>query len=167
MRYLSTALLSEGISDDQFLPNLLVRALTELCEAEFIDQVEVADVQPLRDRPGPSTVDEAIAMVERNDGAFSAVFYHRDQGANPDRVQKEWLDPLRKRWADRGEQLVAVVPVRETEASVGDYLGQLGDYVDLGRLQQVPAYRRWWADTRQALVALGYRPIDERNPGGH
>ncbi|MDG4767321.1 DUF4276 family protein [Solwaraspora sp. WMMD406] len=208
MRYLSTALLSEGVSDDQFLPNLLGRALTELCEAEFIDQVEVANVQPLRDRPGPSTVDEAIAMVERNDGAFSMIFYHRDQGANPERVRKEWLEPLRKRWTDRREQLVAVVPVRETEAwlladgqalrdalgvrwtdvemglpgsprqveqiadpkkvlndvtrrvsrSVGDYLGQLGDYVDLDKLQQVPAYRRWWDDTREALTALGYRP---------
>lgn len=207
MRYLSTALLSEGVSDDQVLPNLLGRALTELCEAEAIE-VEVAEVQPLRNRPGPSSIDEAIAMVERNNGAFSIIFYHRDQGANPERVRKEWLEPLRQRWADRKEQLVAVVPVRETEAwlladgqalrkalgipwtdaemglppnprqveqiadpkkvlndvtrrvsrSVGDHLGRLGDYVDLGRLQQVPAYRRWWDDTRDALTALGYRP---------
>ncbi|WFE24308.1 DUF4276 family protein [Solwaraspora sp. WMMD937] len=208
MRYLSTALISEGLSDDRFLPRLLARSLEELCLNEFDETVYVADVQPVRDRTGPAGIDDVVSMVDRSDGGFTIVFFHRDQGANADRVRNEWLEPLRKRWADRKEQLVAVVPVRETEAwlladgqalrnalgvrwsdvemglpgsprqveqiadpkkvlndvtrrvsrSVGDHLGQLGELVDLDRLQQVPAYRRWWDDTRQALVALGYRP---------
>jgi len=208
MRYLSTALISEGLSDDRFLPRLLARSLEGLCLTEFDETVYVADVQPLRARSGPAGIDHVISLADRSDGAFTIVFFHRDQGANAERVHREWLEPLRKRWADRREQLVAVVPVRETEAwlladgqalrnalgvrwsdvemglpgsprqveqiadpkkvlnevmrrvsrSVGDHLGQLGERVDLDRLQQVPAYRRWWDDTRQALVALGYRP---------
>jgi hypothetical protein len=208
MRFLSTALVSEGVSDDQFMPRLLGRALTELCLTEFEDLVEVAEVQPLRDHAGPSTVDEVVDVVSRNAGAFSVIFFHRDQGANPERVRSEWLKPLRRRWVDRSEQLVTVVPVRETEAwlladgqalrdalgvrwsdaemglpasprgvervadpkrvlnevtgrvsrSMVDHLGQLGELISLQRLNLVPAYRRWWEDTRNALRSLGYRP---------
>jgi hypothetical protein len=56
MRYLTSALVSEGVTDDQFLPRLLARALTEICLTEFEDAVEVADVQPLRDRRGPCSL---------------------------------------------------------------------------------------------------------------
>lgn len=206
MRYLSTALVSEGPSDDEFLPRLLGRALTELCLTEFDDPVEVADVLPLRAHSGPPTIDETIALVERNAGAFSVVFFHRDQGANAERVQDEWLDRLRQRWPFK-EPLVAVVPVRETEAwlladgqalrdalgvrwsdeemglpphprqvedvpdpkktlenvirqvrrPTNGHRGQLGELVSLDRLRLVPAFQRWWDDTRQALLALGYR----------
>ncbi|MGW0436257.1 DUF4276 family protein [Micromonospora sp. NPDC003197] len=116
MRYLTSALVSEGVTDDQFLPRLLGRALTELCLSEFDESVDVADVQPLRDRRGPSPVRDIVQLIERNAGSFSVVFFHHDQGANPDRVANEWLQPLRERWGDRAEQLVAVVPIRETEA---------------------------------------------------
>nr|MDT0663059.1 DUF4276 family protein [Micromonospora sp. DSM 115978] len=208
MRYLSTALVSEGVTDDQFLPRLLSRALTELCLTEFDDSVEVAEVQPLRDHGGPSSIGQLLDIVEGNKGAFNLIFFHRDQGANPHRVREEWLEPLRKRWVGRTEQLVAVVPVRETEAwlladgqalrdalgvrwsdadmglpasprevervvdpkkllndvtgrvsrTVTDHFGQLGELVSLQRLDSVPAYRRWWDDTRNALESLGYRP---------
>ncbi|MFY1633446.1 DUF4276 family protein [Solwaraspora sp. WMMB335] len=116
MRYLSTALISEGLSDDRFLPRLLARALEELCLIEFDETVYVSDVQPLRARSGPVGIDDVIGLVDRSDGGFTIIFFHRDQGANAERVRREWLDPLRKRWTDRREQLVAVVPVRETEA---------------------------------------------------
>ncbi|GAB2917513.1 hypothetical protein GCM10027280_00660 [Micromonospora polyrhachis] len=116
MRYLTSALVSEGVTDDQFLPRLLGRALTELCFSEFDDLVEVADVQPLRDRKGPSPIDGVIELVERNAGSFSVIFFHHDQGANPARVASEWLQLLRERWGDRAEQVVEVVPIRETEA---------------------------------------------------
>jgi hypothetical protein len=33
----------------------------------------------------------------------------------------------------------------------------LGELVSLAKLDDVPAYRQWWADTRDALVRLGYR----------
>ncbi|WP_089156902.1 DUF4276 family protein [Micromonospora sp. NBS 11-29] len=116
MRYLTSALVSEGVTDDQFLPRLLVRALTEICQSEFEDAVEVADVQPLRERKGPCSVADVISLVEQNPASFSLVFFHHDQGASAERVDVEWLQPLRSLWGDRAEQLVAVVPVRETEA---------------------------------------------------
>ncbi|MDW3846465.1 DUF4276 family protein [Micromonospora sp. BRA006-A] len=116
MRYLTSALVSEGVTDDQFLPRLLARALTEICQVEFEDTVEVADVQPLRERRGPCSVADVVSLVEKNPASFSLVFFHHDQGANPERVAAEWLQPLRDLWGDRAEQLIAVVPVRETEA---------------------------------------------------
>ncbi|WP_347404648.1 hypothetical protein [Solwaraspora sp. WMMD1047] len=42
--------------------------------------------------------------------------------------------------------------------TVTDHFGQLGELVSLQRLDSVPAYRRWWDDTRDALESLGYRP---------
>lgn len=116
MRYLTSALVSEGPTDDQFLPRLLGRALTELCLTEFDESVEVADVQPLRDRKGPSSIADVIKLVDRNPASFLLVFFHHDQGANADRAWAEWLTPLREQWGDRAERLVTVVPVRETEA---------------------------------------------------
>ncbi|MEU4568350.1 DUF4276 family protein [Micromonospora sp. NPDC023956] len=208
MRYLTSALVSEGPTDDQFLPRLLGRALTYLCMTEFEDAVDVADVQVLRDRKGPSSVQDVIKVVELNRAAFSLIFFHRDQGTDPRRVEREWIQPLRELWGERAEQLVAVIPVRETEAwlladgdalrnalgvpswtdgfmglparpaqvedladpkrvlsdltqrvsrSREDHFVQLGELVSLDRLYQVPAYRRWWDDTRQALTRLGYR----------
>ncbi|MFG2045892.1 DUF4276 family protein [Micromonospora sp. NPDC048935] len=207
MRYLTSALVSEGVTDDQFLPRLLARALTEICLTEFEDAVEVADVQPLRDRRGPCSIADVIGLVEQNPASFSLIFFHHDQGANAERTDAEWLRPLREVWGERAEQLVTVVPVRETEAwlladgdalrgalgvrwtdaemglpaqprlvervadpksvlngvmqrvsrSTTDHYGQLGELVSLARLQAVPAYQRWWADTRDALIRLGYR----------
>ncbi|MET8256950.1 DUF4276 family protein [Micromonospora sp. NPDC005205] len=116
MRYLTSALVSEGVTDDQFLPRLLARALTEICLTEFEDAVEVADIQPLRDRKGPCSIADVIGLVEQNPASFSLIFFHHDQGANAERTAAEWLRPLREAWGERAEQLVAVVPVRETEA---------------------------------------------------
>ncbi|MEQ4302501.1 hypothetical protein ABNF97_14080 [Plantactinospora sp. B6F1] len=197
------------MTDDQFLPRLLGRALTELCWTEFADPVEVADVQPLRDRKGPCALPDVIKLVQRNAASFSIIFFHHDQGASADRVEEEWLRPLRQIWGDRPEHLVAVVPVRETEAwlladgdglrralgvrwtdtamglpahpkdveriadpkrvlnevlarvrrSIGDHYGQLGELVSLDRLSTVPAYRRWWTDTRDTLTRIGYRRL--------
>ncbi|MEU1585369.1 DUF4276 family protein [Micromonospora sp. NPDC005710] len=116
MRYLTSALVSEGVTDDQFLPRLLARALTEICLTEFEDAVDVADVQPLRDRRGPCSIPDVIGLVEQNPASFSLIFFHHDQGANRERTAAEWLRPLRELWGERAEKLVAVVPVRETEA---------------------------------------------------
>jgi hypothetical protein len=99
MRYLTSALISEGVTDDRFLPRLLGRALTELCVREFDEAVDVADAQPLRSRGGPHSIDEAIDLVDRNAASFLLIFFHRDQGPDADRVEREWLAP---RPRDRG-----------------------------------------------------------------
>jgi hypothetical protein len=79
MRYLTSALLSEGPSDDRFLPRLLERGLNSLCATRFEDTVEVADVTVLRHRSGPATIDQMIGLVNRNPRSFAIVFVHRDQ----------------------------------------------------------------------------------------
>ncbi|GAB3800854.1 hypothetical protein GCM10027605_17180 [Micromonospora zhanjiangensis] len=42
---------------------------------------------------------------------------------------------------------------------VRSHYGQLGELISLEKLREVPAYRRWWDDSRVALEALGFRPI--------
>lgn len=116
MRYLSAGLIGEGSTDDRFLPGLLTRALEDICLTEFTDEVEVADVRPLRSRTGPHNLDEVMALVDEQYGSFGIVFFHRDQGPSRERLEREWLTPLRSRWVSRAERLVPVVPVRETEA---------------------------------------------------
>lgn len=207
MRYLTSALISEGRSDDEFLPRLLTRALDDMCSSDFDDVVEVADVVVLRTRSGPPAVDSVIQMVERQAGSFSLVFFHRDRGANQERVKREWIDPLREMWGSRAERLITVVPVRETEAwlladgaalrralgvrwsdaaigvpgtpqmveKIGDpksvlaqlggrvrrpidsYFARLGELVSLDVLANVPAFRSWQEETRDALAASGYK----------
>jgi len=116
MRYLTTALISEGKTDDRFLLPLLGRALADMCAAEFDEVVDVADVRALRAHGGPPSIDDIMGLVEAERGSFNLVFVHRDQGASPTRVLSEWLGPLTDRWGDRPERLVTVVPVREMEA---------------------------------------------------
>jgi len=116
MRYLATALIAEGPFDDLFLPPLLTRALTDICLADFEDSVDVADVLPLRAVNRPHSVPETLKLVSENAGSFNVVIFQRDQGANTARVRDEWLGPLMEQWGDRPEQLVRIVPVRETEA---------------------------------------------------
>jgi hypothetical protein len=118
MRYLTSALISEGGTDDRFLPGLLGRALDAICSSDFTDSVEIPDVTVLRDHSGPPSVDQIIKIIERNDGLFSLVFVHRDHGASGERIEREWVGPLATRWGRRSERLVMVVPVRETEAWV-------------------------------------------------
>lgn len=116
MRYLTSALISEGPTDDKFLPRILNRMLVDLCVNEFSDQVEIADVKILRKRGGPSGIEEILKLVDDNQRAFVLIFIHHDQGASPSRTESHWLEPIRAAWGGRTEQLVFVVPIRETEA---------------------------------------------------
>lgn len=118
MRYLTSALISEGITDDRFMSGLLSRILADICATEFDDSVEIADVLVLRNRCGPSSVPEILSLVDANPRTFMLVFVHRDQGANARRTEEEWLRPLKRSWGQRIERLVCVVPVREMEAWV-------------------------------------------------
>lgn len=70
MRYLNTALVSEGRTDDRLLPRLLGRALDDLCAHDFQDTVDIPDITVLRDRSGPPPVDAIMNVVERNTGSF-------------------------------------------------------------------------------------------------
>jgi|GEM_PF-2920692 len=91
MRYLSTALISEGLSDDRFLPRLLARSLKELCLNEFDETVYVADVQPVRDRTGPAGIDDVVSMVDRSDGAFAGAGVPAVVGRHPGRADRARL----------------------------------------------------------------------------
>lgn len=116
MRYLTSALVTEGNTDDRLLPGLLGRALDDICATDFNESVEIPEIVVLRHHSGPPSVQQIIDTVEKNEGLFSLVFVHRDHGASRDRLEREWIGPLSLKWGSRAERLVMVVPVRETEA---------------------------------------------------
>jgi hypothetical protein len=131
MRFLMSALIAEGSSDDRFLPFLLRRCLEDVCADDFSEMVDVERVTVLRERMRPLAVPDIVDLVRRNENTFHLVFVHRDQDGNTDRVRREWIDPLTEAWGGRRpERLIPVVPVRKTEAWVladGDALrGVLG-----------------------------------------
>jgi hypothetical protein len=48
MRFLMSALIAEGSSDDRFLPFLLRRCLEDVCASDFSETVDVERVAVLR-----------------------------------------------------------------------------------------------------------------------
>jgi hypothetical protein len=79
MRFLMSALIAEGSSDDRFLPFLLRRCLEDVCAADFSEMVDVERVTVLRERMRPLAVPDIIDLVRRHENTFHLVFVHRDQ----------------------------------------------------------------------------------------
>lgn len=118
MKWVCPAFVSEGPTDDRFLPNVLNRAVVDLCAQSFADYVEVADAVVIRNRSGPAPIADVVAQLRRNSGSYNLVIFHHDGGANRARADREWIEPMRTEWAASGssDPLVFVVPIRETEA---------------------------------------------------
>ena len=112
------AYVSEGSTDDRFLTNVLDRAVNDVCLRQFSDLVDVAPAIVVRNRSGPAPILDSVTELKKNAGGYNIVFYHHDAGANLERVNREWVEPMRTAWVDSGLglPLVFVVPVRETEA---------------------------------------------------
>lgn len=163
MKWVCPAFASEGPTDDRFLPNIINRAIVDLCASTFADSVEVADAVVVRDRGGPSPVDDAVAALQVNSGSYNMVIFHHDAGANRQRVERDGIQPMRTAWAASGSQdpLVFVVPVRETEAwalADGDALrrvyGVSWNNARLG-VPDNPRDVRDIADPKLTLAAIG------------
>jgi Domain of unknown function (DUF4276) len=105
VRYLSVALLTEGASDESFLVPVLRQQLA-LIGQECDFEVGPIRTSPVRMVHGTSQVDgKAAELLEECD----LLFVHHDKNESP-KVQA-----LRDRLG-QGSRIVAVVPVRETEA---------------------------------------------------
>ena len=172
MKWIGPAFVSEGPTDDRFLTKIIGRALEELCAARFVDDVLIGDVIPVRTRSGPASVDASVRALVENSGSFNLVIFHHDVGANPERVQREWVVPMREAWSSRGvpAPLVFLLPVRESEAwalADGDALrsvfGVTWDDAELG----LPGRRRRVAEIAdpkrvisQISGRVSGRPVD-------
>ena len=172
VKWIGPAFVSEGPTDDRFLARIVGRAIEDACAARFDDLVLVGDVITIRARGGPASISDSVHSLVRNSGSYNLVVFHHDMGANPGRVEREWVAPMRAAW-DRdgtGEPLVFLLPVRESEAWAlvdGDALrstfGVNWDDVTLG----LPDRPRRVADVpypktvmRQISSRVSGRPVD-------
>ncbi|MEV7806165.1 DUF4276 family protein [Microbispora sp. NPDC088329] len=112
---MSCVLIREGPSDDWFLPILLRRALEELVIESFPACREVQEVRSLP-KAGNQSPEPVLTALKQERGSFDVVLYHHD-GAPPAK-SGPMLERMRQTWrtSDFEEPLVAVVPMRETEA---------------------------------------------------
>jgi hypothetical protein len=106
-RYLTAALITEGESDEEFLRPVLQRHLDErgLAGDFVVGDILTAPVRSVRD---PGRVDEVAKLLL---GECDLLLVHHD-----DRERSK-IDALRAR-IGAGKPIVAVVPVKETEAWV-------------------------------------------------
>lgn len=115
MRSLACVLIREGPSDDWFLPILLRRAVEALALESFPACREVQEIRslPQAGNQHPASVLDAVAAEH---GTFDVLLYHHD-GAPPGKSDPV-IRRMREAWAASrfAEPLVAVVPMRETEA---------------------------------------------------
>lgn len=118
MKWIGPAFVSEGPTDDRFLGRIVGRAIEDACAARFGDDVLIGDVIPIRARTGPASIEDSVRVLVQNSGSYNLVVFHHDMGANPARVEREWIAPMRAMWhqAGTGEPVVFMLPVRESEA---------------------------------------------------
>ena len=114
MLWIGFALVTEGTSDDGFLSAVLRRSAQEVAGPGS----EVAEPIVVRTSTGPGGREALVRAIRQADGMFNAIVYHRDGGVHPEREIERWVVPFRERLGAAGcpEPVVAVMPVRETEA---------------------------------------------------
>jgi hypothetical protein len=146
LRFLGLGLFAEGPRDERFLPPILHRAAEEMCRTRGRSVVEVGRVEILRAGPEAGERDRATRILDAARGAGRAVdllFVHADGAGNPAAARARQVEPSARLIAgDPSTQrirVIAVVPVRETEAwalADGDALraafGSALDDADLG-----------------------------------
>ena len=109
-RYLTTALLCEGREDERFFSALIERQIRELSVLDPGFGAGAVELQSCRTTWAADRIDAAVLEAA---ASFDIVFIHNDYN------ERGKIDALRSRLADTLPQqtrLVAVVPIRETEA---------------------------------------------------
>jgi uncharacterized protein DUF4276 len=107
-RYLSLALLTEGASGQWFLAPLLDRQITELAQELPVgfDYSGVVAGECFTVAPREAVVREVTDLLRY----FDVVVIHHDHN------ERGKIDAIRQKFADDAARIVALVPVRETEA---------------------------------------------------
>lgn len=125
MRYVAPALWAEGRSDHRFLRPLLLRVINDvvLRTQDRGDMLIATTFVGLVVRDNERTLSRAeriACAVEREVDAVSLLFIHADADQDAAQARHERVIPafeeVRQRLGSRAPALVALVPVRETEA---------------------------------------------------
>jgi hypothetical protein len=166
LTYLSLLLYAEGASDYRLLTPLLRRLTEQLCRLEARGIVDVGDVIGIEEPRRFRDKDRATRIVPvREIEAWTLVDGEALRGAFG-----TTLDDQALRIAQRPRDVESILdPKLEIEAvfrkltsssqrrraRVADFYDRIGERVDLGRLEQVPAFKELEKSLRQALLKLG------------
>jgi len=115
MRTLAVGLYAEGPTDFDFYAPVLTRLSEKLILSTGRHPVRVADVVSL---PGRPSLKDFAVTVEEYAGPCNLIVIHTDGAGDPERARAERIEPWFLSINERRvrDQLVEVVPVRETEA---------------------------------------------------
>jgi len=119
VRYVALALACEGSTDYEFLGPLLARHVETLIAEDGEENVEIGSVIPVLPSGRFGNSREGVSREFAEGRIFADIlFLHTDGGGDAKGAHQYRVDPLRSVLAELGEtpSLVAVVPVRETEA---------------------------------------------------
>jgi hypothetical protein len=175
---------AEGPTDYRFLSPLLRRVVDDLCLRRGSELIEISDVLPLDAPPdcqeterGPRIREAALAAR----GAFSVLFVHSDGAGDAERARAHLVAPASEEIAAHFKEgevgVVAVVPVRETEAwalADGDALrGAFGTTLDddalglPGNPREVESIRDPKQALEQAFLRVVGKPRARRKAAHH
>ena len=165
-RPLRTVLAPEGGSDVRYLSTLLGRVLEDLAGGSN-SVVTVAPVRDLRNVEGYGrTLESTARSIENLRGVVEIAFVHADGGKDPAAARRNFIEPLRGR---TGVELVAVVPVKETEAwalADGPALKRVLGEVDPTLLADRPATVETINDPKRYLADVWASTSSRRTNGG-
>jgi hypothetical protein len=179
MRYLALALFAEGPTDQEFLPRILFRLVTEI-SAELSDQpVEVPELfirpRSIRTRGGISRAERVLALFGEALDSVDLLFIHADADSDPVTAYETRVQPccnlLHAVHRHCRFQCIGVIPVRETEAwaiadvnAVTRALGTTRRADELG-LPDSPARAERVADPKAVLRAAQHIVLGRSRQG--
>jgi len=177
MRYLGLALYAEGPTDYRFLSLLLHRLTDALCVEKARELVDVSEVFPLTEPGRFKEEDRATRILEaarESWRTFNILFVHTDGGGDPATARQERVEPaaqrIREELSAENEGVVAVLPVRETEAwaladgeAVREAFGCTLDDAALG-LPPHALEVEWVLDPKQVLEQAYAQVVGRRRP---
>lgn len=156
-RYFSLALLTEGSSDQWFLAPLIDRQIAELAQEPPVgfDYSGVVTGERFTVAPRETVVREVAELLRY----FDVVLIHHDHN------ERGKVEAVREQFADDAFRLVALVPVRETEAWMLTDLAALREASPLSdSTWELPHDVEKIADPKAVLrAALGGRRDAERD----
>jgi hypothetical protein len=124
MLYLGLGLFAEGRTDHRFLPEVLLKSVSDLCSRGTSSEVEIGPVQmltyPVQFRGQGRPTQMVAAVREAWPGGIDVLFVHVDGAGDPEAAWENNAQPgvelIEQELGLEQYRVVPVIPIREMEA---------------------------------------------------